>query len=126
MPIELFLATVPPRHRAAALYEQLRDAIDTGRLGIGDRLPTSRDLSGDVGVSRSTVTTVYGRLVAEGYVEGRTGDGTFVSGARAPTAVVAAAEVVEPATASWRADLRTGRPEATLDPLEQELVVERG
>lgn len=79
MTVELFLGSVPPRRRAAALYEQLREAIATGRLVAGDRLPTSRELAADVGVSRSTVTTVYGRLVAEGHANGRVGDGTFVA-----------------------------------------------
>ena len=79
MSVELFLDAVPPRRRAAAVYDQLRTAVTSGRLVAGDRLPTSRDLAADLGLSRSTIATVYARLVAEGYATGRTGDGTFVA-----------------------------------------------
>ena len=48
-------------------------------LANGDRLPPSRELAAELGISRHTVTTVYGRLVAEGYLEGRAGGGTHVS-----------------------------------------------
>ncbi len=117
MPIELFLADVPQRRRAAALYDQLRDAIEHGRLRSGDRLPTSRELAADIGLSRSTVTTVYGRLVAEGYAGGRTGDGTFVSDVRSTPTRRATPAVGDSRAQVWAADLRTGRPDPELFPV---------
>jgi GntR family transcriptional regulator/MocR family aminotransferase len=60
------------------LYLSLRKAILEGRLAAGRRLPGSRVLAGDLGVSRATVLTAYDRLKAEGFVDGRTGGGTRV------------------------------------------------
>lgn len=77
--MDLFIADADRRRRlTATLYDQLREAIATGRLAPGDRLPSSRRLAEELAVSRHTVTTVYGRLVAEGYLEGAAGAGTRV------------------------------------------------
>src|SRR5690349_21275497 len=65
--------------RAAALYGALRAAVSEGRLLPGDRLPASRVLAVDLGISRTTVATVYERLAAEGFLDARVGAGTFVS-----------------------------------------------
>lgn len=62
----------------AQLYRGLRDAIVTGRLAPGVRLPSTRALATELGVSRNTVLDVFDQLHAEGYVEGRVGAGTFV------------------------------------------------
>lgn len=66
-----------------ALYRQLyfaiRDAILQGRLRPGTRLPSTRSLAADLDVSRNTVVIAFDQLLAEGYVEGRTGAGTYVS-----------------------------------------------
>ena len=59
----------------------LREMILTGGFQAGDRLPASRTLARDLGVSRTTVIEVFDRLTAEGLVESRTGAGTFVSAA---------------------------------------------
>ena len=61
------------------VYEQLRSAIERGRLPAGTRLPPSREHAGSLGVSRNTVLWAVQRLQAEGYVEARVGDGTYVS-----------------------------------------------
>jgi len=78
--VDLFLT---PEDRGAglvrALYERVRGAIDEGRIGPGDALPPSRDLARQLGVSRHTVTTAYGYLVAEGFLDGAAGGGTRVS-----------------------------------------------
>src|SRR5262249_15529578 len=58
-----------PLHRR--IYTALKSAIRTGRLGPGARLPSTRTLAADLGVSRNTVTLAYEQLVAEGYVVGR-------------------------------------------------------
>jgi GntR family transcriptional regulator/MocR family aminotransferase len=77
--MDLFLDPEAKRTATRELFEQLREAIVAGRLAAGDRLPPSRDVAARLGVSRHTVTTVYGRLVAEGFVDGRAGGGTFVN-----------------------------------------------
>jgi len=61
------------------LYEQLRLAILDGRLKPASRLPATRDLAAAYRLSRATVVTAFEQLKAEGYVEGRTGSGTYVS-----------------------------------------------
>lgn len=61
------------------LYEELRAAILEGRLRPGARLPATRDLAADYALSRTTILTAFEQLKAEGYVEARTGSGTFVS-----------------------------------------------
>src|SRR3954452_14960736 len=57
----------------------LREMILSGGLKAGDRLPASRTLAHQLGISRTTVIEVFDRLGAEGLVESRTGAGTFVS-----------------------------------------------
>jgi len=64
---------------AGQIYRQLRDAVLDGRLRPGEALPSSRELAEQIEVSRNTVTTAYERLVAEGYLTGRAGSGTFVN-----------------------------------------------
>jgi GntR family transcriptional regulator/MocR family aminotransferase len=59
--------------------EQLRRAILDGRLPAGTRLPSTRALAGEIGVSRNVALAAYDELFAEGYVEGRHGSGTFVA-----------------------------------------------
>ena len=66
-----------PGDRTARIYVALREAILDGRLARGDRVPATRDLA--LGVARGTVTSAYDRLVAEGFLESRTGSGTFVT-----------------------------------------------
>jgi GntR family transcriptional regulator/MocR family aminotransferase len=71
-------ASVPLR---VQLESELRDAIRTGRLGAGERLPSSRALAREVGVSRGLVLEAYAQLQAEGYLTGRGGSGTLVADA---------------------------------------------
>ena len=65
------------RHAEQPLYEQLehslRAAIRDGRLAAGARLPSSRGLAAELGISRGVVTSVYEQLAAEGYLETRQG-----------------------------------------------------
>jgi GntR family transcriptional regulator / MocR family aminotransferase len=61
------------------LYEEIRKGILSGRLKRGTRLPATRDLARQHGVSRGTVVMAFEQLHSEGYLEGRTGDGTYVS-----------------------------------------------
>lgn len=61
------------------LYDNLRSAVLSRRLAPGLRLPSTRLLAMELGLSRNTVVTAFEQLVAEGYLESRTGDGTYVS-----------------------------------------------
>jgi GntR family transcriptional regulator / MocR family aminotransferase len=62
------------------LYDEIRDAILSGRLKRGSRLPATRELARQYGVSRGSVVMAFEQLHSEGYLEGRTGDGTYVNG----------------------------------------------
>ena len=61
------------------LYEQLRRAILSGQLQAEVRLPSTRDLAATLRVSRNTVKAAFDQLLAEGYIEGRVGAGTYVA-----------------------------------------------
>jgi GntR family transcriptional regulator / MocR family aminotransferase len=67
-----------PLHRQ--LYEALREAILTRRLAPGMRLPSTRTLASELGLSRYTVVDAFRQLCAEGYLEGTIGAGTCVAG----------------------------------------------
>ncbi len=66
------------RRRLAVVYELVRDAILQGRFAIGEKLLATRELAKHLRLSRNTVSTAYEILVSEGYVQSRTGAGTFV------------------------------------------------
>ncbi|MGW2489655.1 MocR-like pyridoxine biosynthesis transcription factor PdxR [Streptomyces sp. NPDC001606] len=61
------------------LTDALRDAVRTGRLAPGTRLPSSRSLAADLGIARNTVAEAYADLVAEGWLTARQGSGTRVA-----------------------------------------------
>ena len=99
--------------KAASLEHALRSAVRDGRLSAGTRLPSSRTLSSDLGIARNSVADVYAQLTAEGWLEARTGAGTWVS-------AHAGADLSEPRTLpaapSNRLDLRGGVPDASAFP----------
>ena len=70
---------------AVQIADELRAAATAGRLRGGDRLPSSRALAGQLGVSRTVVTAAYDQLHAEGWLSGRHGSGTYLAAAPAPT-----------------------------------------
>jgi GntR family transcriptional regulator/MocR family aminotransferase len=84
--MDLFLDGNGPVYRQVA--RALRAAIGAGRLPHGTRLPPSRDLAHDLGVSRNTIVAAYEALRVEGLLSGRVGDGSFVQWARSPTGQV--------------------------------------
>ncbi|OQD53406.1 GntR family transcriptional regulator [Streptomyces phaeoluteigriseus] len=106
--VDLHLETDRNEGRRAGLERALRDAVRGGRLAPGTRLPATRRLATEVGISRNTVKAAYDQLVAEGYLTARQGSGTRVaalpSAATEPPAVAARAR--EP-----RFDLRPGSPD---------------
>ncbi|MNM43378.1 HTH-type transcriptional regulatory protein GabR [compost metagenome] len=61
------------------LYQALRARVLDGRLSSGTRLPASRDLAAMLLLSRGSVVRAYDQLYAEGYIESRVGDGTYVT-----------------------------------------------
>lgn len=78
------------------LYEELRTAMLSKRLRAKTRLPSTRDLAKDLGVSRNTVISAYEQLVAEGYLECEVGAGTFVSDALPDSMLWVGSKVSEP------------------------------
>ena len=76
------IVSVDPQDRTpiyAQLDRALRAAIATGRLGVGDQLPTVRQLAVDLSLNANTVARVYGELERAGILETRRGVGTFVT-----------------------------------------------
>ncbi|MFF7707318.1 aminotransferase class I/II-fold pyridoxal phosphate-dependent enzyme [Pseudomonas sp. NPDC007930] len=61
------------------LYQALRARMLDGRLASGVRMPASRELASALRISRNSVMRAYDQLYAEGFIEGRVGDGTYVS-----------------------------------------------
>jgi GntR family transcriptional regulator / MocR family aminotransferase len=68
-----------PLPLAGQIAGQLREAMADGRLAAGERLPATRELAVQLGVSRTVVTGAYAQLFAEGWIEGRHGSGTYVA-----------------------------------------------
>lgn len=76
------IVSVDPQDRTpiyAQLDRALRAAIATGRLGVGDQLPTVRQLAVELSLNANTVARVYGELERAGILETRRGVGTFVT-----------------------------------------------
>lgn len=63
------------------LYDEFRAAILAGRLKAGIKLPPTRELASELGISRNTVMAAYDQLTSEGYIEGHVGSGAWVSSA---------------------------------------------
>ncbi len=69
----------PKKGLSRQLYQALRLRVLDGRLSSGSRLPASRDLAVALGISRNSVVRAYDQLYAEGFIEGRIGNGTYVA-----------------------------------------------
>ena len=107
-------ASAPARARGRSLQAALREAVRSGRLAPGTRLPSSRDLAADLGVSRGLVTDAYEQLTAEGYLRSGRGSGTWV-GAAARAARPGAHDLA-PRAPGARADFVAGTPDLSLFP----------
>ncbi|MFI5570811.1 PLP-dependent aminotransferase family protein [Streptomyces sp. NPDC051740] len=81
--IDLHLEPTGPGLRRG-LTDALREAVRTGRLAPGTRLPSSRSLAADLGVARNTVADAYTDLIAEGWLTARQGSGTRVADRTVP------------------------------------------
>src|SRR5215469_15558047 len=95
------------------LETQLRDAIRSGRLTAGERLPSSRTLAAELGISRGLVLECYGQLQAEGFLSSRSGSATRV----ASNAAVSSVAPTRPARpARLDVDFLPGVPDLTSFP----------
>lgn len=77
IPIDIDRSSGVPLFRQ--VYAQIRDAVATGKLKPGDKLPSTRALSARLKVARAVVVTAFEQLLAESVIGGRVGAGTFVS-----------------------------------------------
>ncbi|MEV3857696.1 PLP-dependent aminotransferase family protein [Streptomyces sp. NPDC050095] len=77
--VDLHLELSGSGSRRGALATALREAVRSGRLAPGTRLPPYRALAADLGVARNTVADAYAELVAEGWLTARQGSGTRVA-----------------------------------------------
>lgn len=108
-------AAAPARRRGRALQEALREAVRTGRLTAGTRLPSSRELAADLGVSRGLVTEAYEQLTAEGYLRSDRGSGTWV-GEAVRAATDRTVRDAAPRPPGVQVDFRPGTPDLALFP----------
>jgi GntR family transcriptional regulator / MocR family aminotransferase len=100
----------------AQLEDQFRQAIRSGRLGAGDRVPSSRALATALGLSRGLVQECYAQLLAEGYLITRGGSATRV--ATAATRAEPARQPPPPAPSRLAADFASGVPDLASAPRE--------
>jgi GntR family transcriptional regulator / MocR family aminotransferase len=120
--VDLHLDLSGPRVRLG-LETALRDAVRSGRLAPGVRLPSSRALAADLGIARNTVADAYGQLVAEGWLVARRGSGTRVAERAAEpgaTPSPAPEEEIRP-----RYDLTPGSPNLSAFPISAWLAASR-
>jgi GntR family transcriptional regulator/MocR family aminotransferase len=118
---EALLRIAPgPGTRTARLTAALRDAVHSGRLPPGTRVPATRALAQDLGVSRGVVVEAYDQLLAEGLLVARRGAGTSVAPAMVtPTLAVPTPPQPTPdglGTPAITAPLRPGVPDLAAFP----------
>lgn len=106
--IQLNSASPVPLYRQ--LHSCLRDAIQRGDIRRGERLPPTRELAGQLGLNRATVSAAYELLEGEGLINGQVGRGSFVQ-AGVPGAA--------PAREDRLISFATSRPLADLFPLDE-------
>ncbi|MGW7491380.1 MocR-like pyridoxine biosynthesis transcription factor PdxR [Streptomyces sp. NPDC054786] len=115
---DLHLDLTGPGGPRAALLRALRDAVRSGRLAPGTRLPSSRSLAVDLGIARNTVADAYAELVAEGWLSARQGSGTRVAERALPRATPTARRAPGPTGRADRPrfDLTPGSPDVSAFP----------
>ncbi|WP_326792687.1 PLP-dependent aminotransferase family protein [Streptomyces sp. NBC_00841] len=100
----------------AGLMDALREAVRTGRLAPGTRLPSSRTLAADLGIARNTVADAYAELVAEGWLTARQGSGTRVAQRAEPRPVATTAPRSRPVRRRPAYSLMPGSPDLSTFP----------
>jgi hypothetical protein len=111
--VDLHLEPDVSAGRRTGLERALRDAVRAGRLTLGTRLPATRRLAAELGISRGTAKAAYDRLIAEGCLTARQGSGTEVASLPADGAT---ADVRTPRARAPRFDLRPGSPDVNTFP----------
>jgi GntR family transcriptional regulator/MocR family aminotransferase len=111
--LDLHLELDSAAGRRVALERALREAVRSGRLAPGTRLPATRALAAELNLARNTVSAAYDQLVAEGFLSARTGSGTVVAALPRPRSRPTPAPSD---TAPPRYDLRPGSPDVTAFP----------
>src|SRR5258708_38248173 len=109
------------------LYLQVRDLIESGRIARGARLPATRELAGQLGLNRTTVSAAYGLLETEGLITGHVGRGSFVADLPGAPSGLPWREILEPAapispaspTSTPVAGFASSRPSELLFPIEE-------
>ncbi|GAA5022971.1 PLP-dependent aminotransferase family protein [Actinopolymorpha pittospori] len=107
------------------LTDALREAVRTGRLVPGTRLPSSRSLAADLGVARNTVADSYAELVAEGWLTAQQGSGTRVARRAEPRRAAHAAPRTRPTQRRPTYGLLPGSPNLAEFPRTQWLKAAR-
>ncbi|MFI2290987.1 MocR-like pyridoxine biosynthesis transcription factor PdxR [Streptomyces niveus] len=107
------------------LMDALREAVRTGRLTPGTRLPSSRTLAADLGMARNTVADAYAELVAEGWLTARQGSGTRVARRAAPRAPAPSGPPARPVRRRPTHNLRAGTPDLGSFPRAEWLAASR-
>jgi 2-aminoadipate transaminase len=109
------------------LYLQIKGLIGSGQLPAGSRLPATRELAGQLGLNRTTVSAAYELLESEGLIAGHVGRGSFVAGSPTRENGVAWRDILEPSapispaapTSTPVAGFSSSRPSELLFPLEE-------
>ena len=94
---------------------QVRGMVSSGTLKVGDRLPPNRELAKTLGVNRTTVTTAYAELEADGLISSHIGRGTFIANIPAPKPTTGATELPLPPPMLWSTLLAEGRGDTWLN-----------
>jgi GntR family transcriptional regulator / MocR family aminotransferase len=112
--VDLHIVIESRKPLQAQIEKQLRDGIVAGRLQPGVRLPPSRLLATELGISRGVVVGAYAQLTAEGYLVTRGSGGTRVASGIAPPVIIR-----RRVPNRRRFDLRAGLPDPSLFPRRQ-------
>jgi GntR family transcriptional regulator / MocR family aminotransferase len=99
-----------------SVMDAVRDAVRSGRLVSGTRLPSSRALAADLGVARNTVARAYEELIAEGWLTSQHGSGTLVSQRAEQVVRSVASPPRERTPRRFDHDLRPGHPDLSSFP----------
>ena len=108
------IAPLNPRDKTPLfrqLHAQMKELIESGTFAKGSRLPATRELAGQIGLNRTTVSAAYALLESEGLITGHVGRGSFVAGG--VSAVGGAASY------SGASSFSRSRPSELLFPLEE-------
>ncbi|MEC3918894.1 MocR-like pyridoxine biosynthesis transcription factor PdxR [Nocardia sp. CDC160] len=108
--VDLYLAVASSGGRRAQVMSALREAIRSGRLAPGTRLPPYRSLAADLGIARNTVAAAYAELVEEGWLTARQGSGTRVAQRAAAMPVERGAPMQVERTAAMSVERSTPMP----------------